>query len=74
MPVSVEQNGETVMMEDKNKREDAKPSQVKTLPNGLVIRELGKGKEDGKIAAMGKKVVHLNDLKYFSTRRIAKLL
>jgi len=64
MPVSVEQSGETEMMEeDRNKREDAKPSQVRTLANGLVIQELEKGRQDGKIAALGKKVVHLIDLK-----------
>ncbi|KAK4269564.1 hypothetical protein QN277_022705 [Acacia crassicarpa] len=35
---------------------DVKPSEVKTLPNGLVIQELGKGIEDGKVAASGKKI------------------
>jgi FK506-binding nuclear protein len=65
VPVSVEQSTE-MMEEDGNNVEDTKPSQVRTLSNGLVIQELETGKENGKIAAVGKKVVLLNDLKYFS--------
>ncbi|XP_054779874.1 peptidyl-prolyl cis-trans isomerase FKBP43-like isoform X2 [Prosopis cineraria] len=38
---------------------DAKSSAVKTLPNGLVIQELEKGIEDGKIAASGNKLTVL---------------
>ncbi|RDX74942.1 Peptidyl-prolyl cis-trans isomerase FKBP43, partial [Mucuna pruriens] len=57
VPVSVEQSGETEMMEeDRNKREDAKPSQVRTFSNGLLIQELEKGIKEGKIAASGKKI------------------
>ncbi|XP_027356785.1 peptidyl-prolyl cis-trans isomerase FKBP43-like [Abrus precatorius] len=57
MPVSVEQSGKTEMMKgDRNKRADAKPSQVTSLSNGLVIQELEKGKDDGKIAVSGKKI------------------
>lgn len=37
---------------------EAKPSQVRTFPNGLVIEELYMGKPDGKRAAPGKKVTH----------------
>ncbi|TKY68075.1 Peptidyl-prolyl cis-trans isomerase FKBP43 [Spatholobus suberectus] len=57
MPVSVEQSGETEILEvDRNIREDANPSQVRTLSNGLLIQELEKGIKDGKIAASGKKI------------------
>ncbi|CAH9069789.1 unnamed protein product [Cuscuta europaea] len=35
---------------------DAKPSKVRTYPNGLVIEELSMGKPDGKRAIAGKKV------------------
>lgn len=35
---------------------EAKPSQVRTFPNGLVIEELSMGKPNGKKAAPGKKV------------------
>lgn len=35
---------------------EAKPSQVRTFPNGLVIEELSMGKPNGKRAAPGKKV------------------
>lgn len=38
------------------KQAEAKPSQVRTFPNGLVIEELSMGKPDGKRAAPGKKV------------------
>lgn len=38
---------------------EAKPSQVRTFPNGLVIEELSMGKPNGKRAAPGKKVFHL---------------
>lgn len=62
MPVSVEQSNE-MLKEDGNKIADAKPSQVRTLSNGLVIQELETGTKDGKIAALRKKVVLLNDLK-----------
>ncbi|XP_022641146.1 peptidyl-prolyl cis-trans isomerase FKBP53 isoform X1 [Vigna radiata var. radiata] len=55
--VCVERSGETEMMEeDRSKGEDAKPSNVRTLKNGLVIQEQEKGKKDGKIAASGKKI------------------
>lgn len=37
--------------------EKAKPSQVRTYPNGLVIEELSMGKPDGKRASGGKKVI-----------------
>lgn len=37
---------------------EAKPSQVRTFPNGLVIEELSMGKPDGKKAAPGKQVTH----------------
>ncbi|WVY94421.1 hypothetical protein V8G54_033509 [Vigna mungo] len=55
--VYVERSGETEMMEeDRSKGEDAKPSNFRTLKNGLVIQEQEKGKKDGKIAASGKKI------------------
>ncbi|XP_061366159.1 peptidyl-prolyl cis-trans isomerase FKBP53 [Gastrolobium bilobum] len=38
------------------KQTEAKPSQVRTFPNGLVIEELFMGKPDGKRATLGKKV------------------
>jgi len=63
--VYVERSGETEMEEDRSKGDNAKPSNVRTLTNGLVIQEQEKGKKDGKIAASGKKVVYLNGLKYF---------
>jgi FK506-binding nuclear protein len=65
LPVSVEPSTE-MMKEDGNNMEDTKFSQVRTLSNGLVIQELETGKENGKIAALGKKVILLNNLKYFS--------
>ncbi|XP_057445314.1 peptidyl-prolyl cis-trans isomerase FKBP43-like isoform X2 [Lotus japonicus] len=55
MPVSVEQSNE-MLKEDGNKIADAKPSQVRTLSNGLVIQELETGTKDGKIAALRKKI------------------
>ncbi|WJX49516.1 peptidylprolyl isomerase [Trifolium repens] len=54
LPVSVEPSTE-MMKEDGNNMEDTKSSQVRTLSNGLVIQELVTGKENGKIAALGKK-------------------
>lgn len=36
---------------------DAKSSQVRTFPNGLVIEEVAMGKPDGKRAAPGKQVI-----------------
>lgn len=58
VPVSVEQSSD-VMKEDGNNSADVKPSQVRTLSDGLVIQELEMGTKDGKIAALGKKVVLL---------------
>ncbi|WJX29422.1 peptidylprolyl isomerase [Trifolium repens] len=55
LPVSVEPSTE-MMKEDGNNTEDTKSSQVRTLSNGLVIEELETGKENGKIAALGKKI------------------
>ncbi|KAK2433206.1 FKBP peptidyl-prolyl cis-trans isomerase family protein [Trifolium repens] len=55
LPVSVEPSTE-MMKEDGNNMEDTKSSQVRTLSNGLVIQELETGKENGKIAALGKKI------------------
>lgn len=37
----------------------AKPSQVRTFPNGLVIEKLAMGIPDGKKAAPGKKVHYI---------------
>ncbi|XP_027911171.1 peptidyl-prolyl cis-trans isomerase FKBP43-like isoform X2 [Vigna unguiculata] len=54
--VYVERSGETEMEEDRSKGDNAKPSNVRTLTNGLVIQEQEKGKKDGKIAASGKKI------------------
>jgi len=48
------ENRSSKVFEDKNV--EAKPSQARTLSNGLVIEELGRGKPDGKVAALGKKV------------------
>ncbi|KAF7807320.1 FKBP-type peptidyl-prolyl cis-trans isomerase [Senna tora] len=53
--VSVDQNNGTIE-EDKSNVVDAKPSQVRTLPNGLIIEVLEMGREDGKIAAPGRKI------------------
>ncbi|GAU37936.1 hypothetical protein TSUD_269510 [Trifolium subterraneum] len=55
LPVSAEPSTE-LMKEDGNNMEDTKSSQVRTLSNGLVIQELEAGKENGKIAASGKKI------------------
>ncbi|KAE9620146.1 putative peptidylprolyl isomerase [Lupinus albus] len=52
---SFEQSSDMVK-EDGNKRADAKPSNVKTLSNGVVIEELGMGIKDGKIAESGKRI------------------
>ncbi|CAJ1978227.1 unnamed protein product [Sphenostylis stenocarpa] len=54
----VQRSGDTeIMEEDRNKGDDAKFSQVRTLINGLVIQELERtGIKDGKIAASGKKI------------------
>lgn len=43
-------------MEIKEKKSEAKPSQVRTYANGLVIEELSMGRPDGKRASPGKKV------------------
>ncbi|XP_022890284.1 peptidyl-prolyl cis-trans isomerase FKBP53-like isoform X2 [Olea europaea var. sylvestris] len=48
-----DKNGSTLEMEEK---QEAKPLQVRTYPNGLVIEELAMGKPDGKRASPGKKV------------------
>ncbi|MCI21921.1 peptidyl-prolyl cis-trans isomerase FKBP53-like, partial [Trifolium medium] len=37
----------------------AKPSNVVTYPNGLIIEDISMGKPDGKRADLGKKVTHL---------------
>ncbi|XP_050899111.1 peptidyl-prolyl cis-trans isomerase FKBP43 isoform X3 [Lathyrus oleraceus] len=55
VPASVEPSTEMVK-EDGNHMEDAEPSQVRTLSDGLVIQELETGKTKGKIAALGKKI------------------
>ncbi|KAJ7949696.1 Peptidylprolyl isomerase [Quillaja saponaria] len=54
-PLIVEQKSIPVK-EDENKKADAKPSQIRTLSNGLIIQELELGKPDGKIAVSGRKV------------------
>ncbi|CAI9774089.1 unnamed protein product [Fraxinus pennsylvanica] len=46
-------NGSTL---EKEEKQEAKPLQVRTYPNGLVIEELTMGKPDGKRASPGKKV------------------
>ena len=56
VPVSVVEERTEMMKEDGNNMEDTKPSQIRTLSNGLVIQELETGKEKGKIAAVGKKI------------------
>lgn len=66
VPVSIEETTEMMIVDGNNiNMEDSEPSQVRTLENGLVVQELEIGTENGKIAALGKKVVLLNDLKYF---------
>lgn len=52
------QNLSTLKKKGKEEAEEteAKPSQVRTFPNGLVIEELSMGKPNGKRAAPGKKV------------------
>ncbi|KAE9446372.1 hypothetical protein C3L33_21731, partial [Rhododendron williamsianum] len=47
-------NRSSKVFEDKNV--EAKPSQTRTLSNGLIIEDLGSGKPDGKVAAPGKKI------------------
>lgn len=39
------------------KQAAAKPSQVRSFPNGLVIEEVAMGKPDGKRASNGKQVI-----------------
>lgn len=47
--------------ESRDEEMEAKPSQIRTFPNGLVIEELSMGKPDGKKAAPGKQVTHYLD-------------
>jgi FK506-binding nuclear protein len=42
--------------EIEEKESEAKSSQVRTFPNGLIIEELAMGKPDGKRASPGKQV------------------
>ncbi|KAF8038396.1 hypothetical protein BT93_B1052 [Corymbia citriodora subsp. variegata] len=49
-------NRSTSKVEPKEQEGDAKPSQIRTFPNGLVIEELAMGKPDGRRAAPGKQV------------------
>jgi FK506-binding nuclear protein len=44
---------------EKGAQTEAKPSNVRTYPNGLVIEDISMGKPDGKRADLGKKVTHL---------------
>lgn len=54
----------------KNKQQEktpeAKPSQVRTFPNGLVIEEIQMGKPNGKRADSGKKVSCNNQILLYS--------
>lgn len=46
-------------------KNEIKPLQERTFPNGLVIQELGMGKPDGRKATPGKKVkINLCDCNY----------
>ncbi|XP_028772053.1 peptidyl-prolyl cis-trans isomerase FKBP43 isoform X2 [Neltuma alba] len=56
MPQSTVNEDIKAVKKDEYIMADAKPSEVKTLPNGLVIQELEKGLEDGKVAALGRKI------------------
>uniref|UniRef100_A0A5B7BEQ9 peptidylprolyl isomerase n=1 Tax=Davidia involucrata TaxID=16924 RepID=A0A5B7BEQ9_DAVIN len=49
----IDKDGSTMEIEEKT---EAKPFQVRSFPNGLVIEELAMGKPDGKRASPGKKV------------------
>jgi FK506-binding nuclear protein len=54
------QNKKLSTSEKKEKGQtEAKPSNVRTYPNGLVIEDISMGKPDGKRADLGKKVTHL---------------
>nr|XP_027107834.1 peptidyl-prolyl cis-trans isomerase FKBP43-like isoform X2 [Coffea arabica] len=44
------------LLSENESREPSKSCQVRTLSNGLVIEQLALGKQEGKIAAIGKKV------------------
>ncbi|XP_004506405.1 peptidyl-prolyl cis-trans isomerase FKBP43-like isoform X3 [Cicer arietinum] len=57
VPVSIEETTEMMIVDGNNiNMEDSEPSQVRTLENGLVVQELEIGTENGKIAALGKKI------------------
>lgn len=51
--LDADKSGSKMEVEEKA---EAKPFQVRSFPNGLVIEELSMGKPDGKKAAPGKKV------------------
>ena len=53
--ILVEQNIRP-LKEDGKEVNEAKPSQVRTLSNGLSIQDLEMGIEDGKVAVSGRKV------------------
>lgn len=51
--------------EEKGKGQtEAKPSNVRTYANGLVIEDISMGKPDGKRAELGKKVNHHTHITY----------
>ncbi|KAM6584665.1 hypothetical protein CsatB_011667 [Cannabis sativa] len=55
----VKENGEVVNTEENNtflKNKEAKPIQVRSLQNGLIIEELELGEPDGKVAVSGKRI------------------
>lgn len=54
-PLSMDAMSGSVMVTE-NSSAEGKLSQLRTLPNGLVIQNLGTGKPDGKVAAPGKKI------------------
>lgn len=60
-PLLMDPMSGSVMVTD-NSSAEGKLSQVRTLPNGLVIQELGTGKPDGKVAAPGKKASSLESM------------
>ncbi|KAL9437779.1 hypothetical protein AB3S75_023615 [Citrus x aurantiifolia] len=54
-PLSMDAMSGSVMVTE-NSSAEGKLSELRTLPNGLVIQKLGTGKPDGKVAAPGKKI------------------
>lgn len=56
VPLASTEEKSTSVMETDCKNTDSKSSEVRRLPNGLVIEQLEWGKPDSKVASLGKKV------------------